>query len=332
MMFDARPGAYIVVILAVIVGTFVYSLRMDGIFACQTSGYGSDRYLAYCQATKYGDYDYGAFWFDLEPEATAAAANADVLVIGNSRMEFGFSSDAVSSWFASRTIPYYLLGFSYDGNYMFEEPLLQKLKPRAKVYVINIDLFFQQYLSPPLRTIRNDPAAKARFEQKRGWQPIHKALCGTLPAICGDEIAFFRARMTGDWIVQGGEFEAARVSYDEQVDQDILKAYTAAGTEFLSKLPVGRDCVMLTMVPKQETGNETMRAVAAALGVNLVAPKLEGLTLFDGSHLDPRSREIWSAAFLEAAGPQIQACLDKSRDASASGKADFVSDRLAKLR
>ena len=76
MILNARPGAYIVIILAVVVGTFVYSLRTNGIFACQTAGYGSDRYLAYCQATKYGDYDHGAFWFNLEPDVSANAQNA----------------------------------------------------------------------------------------------------------------------------------------------------------------------------------------------------------------------------------------------------------------
>jgi len=314
MIRDARPAAYVVIIVAVVVGTFVYSLRMTGIFACQSTGYDSDRYLAYCQATKYGDYDYGAFWFDLEPEATAAARNAEVLFVGNSRMEFGLSSEAISDWFSSRAISYYLLGFSYDGNYHFEAPLLRKLQPRAKVYVLNIDLFFGDYVSPPLQIIRTDPAAKARFEQKRGWQRIHRAVCDSLPAICGDEIAFFRSRPTGQWLVQGGQFESGTVSYDDHIDEDILRTYTAAGREFVSNLPVDRDCVMLTMVPKRGTGNETMKAVAAALGVKLFAPELEGLTLFDGSHLDRESRERWSKAFIEAAGSQIQTCLDKSRD------------------
>ena len=33
----------------------------------------------------YGDYDHGAIWFGLEPAADAAAANAQVLFLGNSR-------------------------------------------------------------------------------------------------------------------------------------------------------------------------------------------------------------------------------------------------------
>jgi len=58
---------------------------------------------------------------------------------------------------------------------------------------------------------------------------------------------------------------------------------------------------------------ETAGAVADALGLNLVAPELEGLQTFDGSHLDPASAERWSKAFLDAAGPQIRKCLDTSQ-------------------
>jgi hypothetical protein len=60
----------------------------------------------------------------------------------------------------------------------------------------------------------------------------------------------------------------------------------------------------------------TAKAVADALGVNLIAPTLRGLMTFDSSHLDEPSRERWSAAFVEAAGPQIQACLEKALDSA----------------
>jgi hypothetical protein len=314
LALEPRPGAYVAIVLMVVVASFAYSLRMNGIFSCQAAGYGSDRYAAYCQATKYGDYDHGAFWFDLEPEASSAAKNADVLFLGNSRMQFGFSSEAVSHWFSSAAVRYFLLGFSHDANHNFEAPLLDKLGPQAKVYVINSDLFFEEYLSPPVRAVTRDRSAKARYQQKRGWQRIHRALCESVPSICGDEIAFFRSRETGDWLVQGGRLESAPVSYVEGIDQEVLEAYTAAGRKFLSHLPVARECVILTMVPKLGTSSETAEAVASALGLNLVAPRLEGLNTFDGSHLDQQSRERWSAAFIEAADPQIQSCLGKSHD------------------
>jgi hypothetical protein len=55
--------------------------------------------------------------------------------------------------------------------------------------------------------------------------------------------------------------------------------------------------------------------VAAALSIDLIAPALDDLHTFDGSHLDPESAERWSRAFLKDAGSHIQACLDESKPA-----------------
>ncbi|KPK54472.1 MAG: hypothetical protein AMJ63_03230 [Myxococcales bacterium SG8_38_1] len=312
MIFAARPSAYIALILVVVVGTLLYSLRLDGLFACQASGYDADHYAAYCQAPKYGDYDHGAFWFDLEPEAVASARNADVLFLGNSRMQFALSSDAASQWFSSLKVPHFLLGFSHHGNYHFTAPLLQKLGPQAKVYVINVDLFFEPEMTRPANRVLRDPSAPGRYDQKRRWQYIHEPLCQSLPALCGDQIAFFRSRRTGAWLARGGRFESEPVTYDEQIDQNVVEAYTAAGKDFLATLPVRRECVIMTMVPTLGTPSEAAKAIARALDLNLIAPQMEGLITFDGSHLDESSSERWSTAFMEVAGSQIQTCLDES--------------------
>src|SRR5271168_1204522 len=124
VVLAARSGLYTFIVLAVALGAGGYGVRSYGIFSCQASGYGSDGYLGYCGATSYGDYDHGAIWFNLEPEASSAAANAQVLFIGNSRTVFGFSSKATDDWFSSRSKSYYLLGFTNYENYTFEAPLL----------------------------------------------------------------------------------------------------------------------------------------------------------------------------------------------------------------
>jgi len=305
----ARSGLYTFLVLAVALGFGAYSLRKYLIFSCPASGYASDGYLGYCGATSYGDYDHGAIWFGLEPAATAAAANAQVLFLGNSRMQFGFSSEATADWFSSLSASYYLLGFSHNENYTFEAPLLRKLRPRAKVYVINIDLFFERSESGPGKTVMRDESARTRYEQKRQWQRIHKAICTTYKAVCGHEATYFRSRSAGAWLVAGGRFTSEPVSYDEDIDQNTLASYTTLGNEFLPSLSVDRACTILTVVPTVKTGVGTAKAIAATLGLNLVAPRLAGLITFDRSHLDPESAQRWSAAFLEEAGPQIRKCL-----------------------
>jgi len=306
-----RSGLYILLVLAVAVGAGGYSLRTYGIFSCQASGYGSGRYLAYCGATSYGDYDHGAIWFGLEPTADAAATNAQVLFLGNSRTVFGFSSKATADWFASRSKSYYLLGFSHFENYTFEAPLLSRLHPRATVYVINIDSFFERAETGPGKTVMRDASAKTRYEEKRRWQGIHKAVCTTFKAVCGQDEAIFRSKPTGAWVVTGNRFTSKPVSYDDDINQNKLASYTALGNEFLPGLTADRTCTILTIVPTVKTDVGTAKAIAAALDLNLVAPRPVGLITFDQVHLNPESAQRWSAAFLEEAGPQIQKCLNE---------------------
>src|SRR5262245_60014578 len=80
----AHPAVYVAVLLLVVAPAFGTKLRLRGVFACPAS-YGNAAYLSDCNATNYGDYDHGAFWFSLEPEARRAASNARVIVLGNSR-------------------------------------------------------------------------------------------------------------------------------------------------------------------------------------------------------------------------------------------------------
>jgi hypothetical protein len=307
-LLSARSGLYTLLILAVALGVGAYSLRKYSIFGCQASGYYSDSYLSYCGARSYGDYDHGAIWFNLEPAASAAAANARVLFIGNSRTQFAFSTTATADWFSSLSESYYLLGFSHFENYTFEAPLLQKLNPKAKAYVINIDSFFERSETGPGKTVMRDESAKTRYEEKRQWQGIHKEICRTF-MICGDNIAFFRSPLTGAWHVAGGSFTSEPVSYDENIDQNKLETYAVLGRQFLPDLSVDHGCTILTIVPTVKTSIGTAKAIASRLGFNLVAPRPAGLVTFDGAHLNPESAQRWSAAFFEEAGPMLEKCL-----------------------
>lgn len=313
-MHNRRPGLYLSFVLTVTLGVSVYSCREQSLFACPVSGYGADGYLAYCDAGGYGDYDYGAFWFGLEPNALSAATEADVLFLGNSRMQFGLSSPLTDAWFEAVGEHYYLLGFAYNGNYRFAEPLIQRLQPKAQVYVINLDLFFEEEETPPARTVMHDSSAPARYRRKRFWQTVHTSVCSRVRMVCSRDPAFFRSRTTGAWRLAGGEtvFRSAPVSYDSMVDERTVEAYAKSGERFLSALPARAGCQILTTIPTVDTPIGTARAVASRLGRNLIVPELSGLTTFDESHLDTASAERWSRAFFETAGPQIHACLDGS--------------------
>jgi hypothetical protein len=308
------PALFVLLIACSFGGTFIYKLRVDGIFACPASGYGSNAYLSDCTARSYGDYDHGAFWFGLEPQAQRAAAEADVLLVGSSRLQFALAGTATASWFSVPGIRHYLLGFSNSETVTFFGPLLSKIRPRAKVYVINVDRFFDDRVSPPTEQILQGRDILERYKEKRTWQSMHKGLCAALPVACGNAVAVYRTRETGAWQRRGkGRFETKQVSDGQPSNIERWDHYASLGEKFLAQLPVDRRCVILTIVPTVETKRAEATAIATKLGHDLLAPQIEGLQTFDGSHLDEASAERWSAAFLREAGPRIRSCVDTAR-------------------
>ena len=314
----AMPALYVLLIACSVLGSFIYKLRTEGIFACPASGYGSNAYLTECTAKAYGDYDHGAFWFGLEPQAQRAAAAADVLIVGSSRLQFAFSGEATAKWFSQIGIRYYLLGFSNTENVVFFAPLLAKMQARARVYVINVDRFFDDdRVSPPTERILQDRDIRKRYEEKQTWQLLHKRICEVLPFMCGTAVAVYREREAGIWHLKGTVgFGAEEVSDGQSRNVERWDHYAQLGEKFIAQLPVDRSCVILTVVPTVETRRAEAVAIAAKLDLDLLAPQIDGLRTFDGSHLEEASGERWSAAFLQEAEPRIRKCVSEAKPSS----------------
>lgn len=313
-----HPTVYLAALLLSIAATLIYVLRFDGIFACPADGYREDSYLAYCHADRFGDYDHGAFWFGLEPEASRFASEAKVLFLGSSRLQFAFSTDATARFFDG--IPYYLLGFSHTENSVFAEPLLAELRPHAQVYVLNVDRFFDVTPTPPADQIMHQADSRERYRAKQAFQTVHSAVCTHLPFICDSKLAYFRDRRDGTW-----RFSGVPLRPPETIEQpfpsieDGWNRYVPPADAFLAALPVERSCVLLTIVPYPGAKLAEAKAIANAVGLDLIVPNVSDLRTYDGSHLDASSAERWSQAFYEAAGPRIKACLDLGHSRIAKG-------------
>jgi hypothetical protein len=309
-LFANHWALYICIVLVVALASYGYWVRARSLFACPANGYSADSYIAYCNGANYADYEHGAFWFGLEPSALEHASKADVLFLGDSRLQEAFSTPATADWFSAGARSYYLMGFSYGENAVFAGELLRKMRPRAQVFVINLDGFFNGSETPPARTVLHTPQARSIYDGKRFWQPIHERVCKTIPRLCGSKGVTFRSRKTGAYDIQGQPLAIAPVAFDNSVSQDVVDRDTAAAIDFLKQFTHGK-CVILTLVPRAETKIGNANAIAAALGMKLVTPEIEGLQTVDGQHLDRPSAQRWSQAFFQAAGPEIQSCLDR---------------------
>lgn len=320
---------YVCVVVLLSLAASWVELRWRNIFACQASP-GSDDYVAYCDAKHYGDYDHGAFWYALEPTIGSSLRNAEVLFLGNSRVQWAFSGANTTDWFSSARASYYLLGFAYAENYRFEGDLLSKFASRPKAYVIDLDGFFLPSVSAPAQLVMAGGDTLRRYQDKRFRQRLQELVCRRLARLCGHRFTFFRSRTTGQWVRNGGRFDTLPTSEVETVDEARVAQQTRAGGEFLSGLPVDRACVIFTIVPTVNTRYAEAAAIAARLHVRFVAPRLDGLRTFDGSHLDTSSAERWSRDFYRSAGPVIKRCLgQRAEDVARTGPSEALARTYA---
>lgn len=308
-----QPYLFLLFVPLVLFAAFAYNMRKSGIFACPPA-YEDNHFLGYCQSTAYGDFDHGAFWFDLEPEARKAAADAQVLFIGNSRLQFGLSSRWLTQWFADRQASFYLMGFSHSENMTFIAPLLNALEPKAHAYVINVDGFFDEKSSPPGQDVLGAGDAGERYAGKQRWQPFHREICTRVPRVCTGNVAYYRERATGQWRLAGDE-GLPETGIETEAPLDLAKVERAKklGPAFIASLNTPRECVFLTYVPHKDSEIATARAIADALGFELIAPTVDGLRTFDASHLTPNSAGRYAKAFLDVAGDRIASCVDEGK-------------------
>ncbi|HLY52740.1 MAG TPA: hypothetical protein VKQ31_07010, partial [Steroidobacteraceae bacterium] len=122
--------------------------------------------------------------------------------------------------------------------------------------------------------------------------------------------AAYRSRATGAWSFARPPAANKPVSDDPTVDAGEVQRQLEVARLFIARLPVNADCVILTVVPTVKTRRVAAEALAAGLGMPLIAPDPEGLVTFDGSHLEPQSAVRFARAFFAAAGPRLQRCLD----------------------
>jgi hypothetical protein len=167
-------------------------------------------------------------------------------------------------------------------------------------------------VTPPAQLILAGGDTPGRYREKRFWQSLHRPVCSALPALCGSNTAVYRSAADGSWHLRGGGGSTPlSVTDGKPGNFDRWPEYTRIAEAFVSKLPVARECVVFTIVPSVDTRRAEAESIAAALRLELIAPQVDGLRTFDGSHLDSPSAERWSAAFLDAAGDRIRRCLSR---------------------
>jgi hypothetical protein len=280
---------------------------------CWSGGYGLDAYLGLCQSINYGDYEHAALALALEPDAVRHFAEAEVMVLGNSRAQFAFSSPATTEFFRRKQVRFYNAAFSGGDGSRFADLLWQQLLPHPKLIVINADPFFLDFLSTPALAIVNQPqAARESGEAKQRFQRWHAAICQRLPVLCDGSFALFRSRLDGRLILPPFPLPRYPLPVAQTISAGLaadLVAAEAIGRRFLAERGLAAACVVLTVVPTETVPAEAGQRLAERLGLPFVLPDVGPLATFDHSHLDPASADRFAGAFWTSVEKRLDACL-----------------------
>lgn len=274
-----------------------------------------DAYLAYCGQPKYGDYEHGAFYLNLEPGLASHLRSADVLFAGSSQAQYGFSTEATRRFFAQRTVRHYLMGFGYNEGSLFPTEIIAGLRLAPKVVVISTDNFPGSYLSPPAQSlIEARLGERLNYLAKSVANRLSRLTCDLVQGVCSRQFAsLYRAIEDGHWLfAQNDALPAIPIDPEKHVSipRDTFPERIAAAREFVRRAGVAGECVVVTASPNGQVDWEPLaRDIGRALSSPVVLPRLAGLATFDDIHLTPASAERWSAAVLAGIGPVLDRCL-----------------------
>ncbi len=282
-------------------------------------------FLAYCGSSVYGDYEHGAYYFDLEKEAINNLRAAKVLFLGSSRTQMAFSTDEVQHYFEAHHLPYYVMGFGYDERYDFAITLIEKYQLKPDAIIVNSDPFFRggSRISGDMIAPANNLRAIARkiwvfsdYFEKKLLSGVRWKICNLMAFLCETRsISIYRDVHNGFWIWRGvytyEEYGHLPIDPSRRV---VAKLPDVAEVEKANRLinstHIRRDCVVLTVTPNSELDADAYSTkMAAALGARVDLPEVDGLFTSDHSHLTWSSAQRWSAKFLEEIDPIIQSCV-----------------------
>lgn len=320
-----RPSRrYVLVFAAVFLlcfpAFFLYE-SVTRIAGCDPRPRDDGTYLAYCWKKSYADYEHGAYWVPTEPAAVKMAQQADVLFLGNSRLQYALSRPVLEPWFASRKLRYHVLAFAGEGS-RFPEALIKRLRLRPKVVVINFDSaqFFdhERTTTAAAKTVMERPlAAWMEYRIKQTGQLIMANACtapGRWPRLCGSEDTIYRGQALGHWVVAHRPVDFS--PKQTVVDLPTLDywpqrriAVIAEGKKFARDMREAGICVIGINVPSSlNSASAIAREQAAAMGIPFIETEAAGYSTFDSSHLDPDSAHRFSDRLTATLAPWIENC------------------------
>jgi hypothetical protein len=258
-------------------------------------------YLAYDRS---GQVDHHVLYHGTDAEALERLQAAQVLFLGNSRLMFALDHGALRELFEEVDLTYYVLGFGHTEQDDFPARIIAKYDLRPSLVIVNADGFFWDGQSEwAAKTVEESAfdAWKLQFESEAAHR-VRRAIHQVVPQYVElqhqrREMVIYRSRLDGTWFVANDFDEEFPFSWPP-LDRHEPSARSLRAAEAFKRDLASRGAeLVLCLVPAPQASLHRARALAAHLGVPLVAPTVDGLTTIDQSHLSAASRWRFERAF-----------------------------------
>lgn len=245
-------------------------------------------------------------------ESIRHTPKADVLIVGNSQVGYGFPKSALEHGKLKTGLSFYNLGFGYAETSKFIIALIEKHDLRPKFVIANVpsgDGFFKRHASEFGQKVMEASrweAWKTVFEWSLTWRIRNSGLNERLPnwralqppgRISVPRFIYCRSISTGSWAAfrerqspkPVGALPIDAAGEAPTVDNETL----SIALEFKRALAARGANLILTQVPSRHhlPQQSEVIALAAVLDVPFIGPVVDGLVTRDGGHLNDESAD-----------------------------------------
>lgn len=247
---------------------------------------------------------------------------ADIVILGDSRAQLGFSRDILARFEAAHGVRVYNLALGYTEPAPLPLAIIRDYDIRPRVFVVNAETggvapFFRDtpgYLGKIVLAGGRAGAWKTAFgkvamDQLDAWiRPLFPYVFAS-----SEHYLLLRSWSTGFWyrnppLAREGDKPVAQPAGQSLTpprpdEVQVAQQEVQVAQQVVSELRSRGARVVFTYVPSPNTALAPSQELARRVGVEEIAPSDAGLMYVDGSHLDSSSAERFTERFLEQFGP-----------------------------
>lgn len=246
--------------------------------------------------------DHHLLWDGLEP-LVSNARQADVLFLGDSRMQFAFPEPVLRKLRERRGLRAFNLAAAGESR-VFMEQLIERFDLRPRIVVVDASGFFRGSADPVGARVRS--AGPWGGDTRR----FEDAVATRLWPVLSEVFPSFNHRQARHYLLRSDVYGSWRPVHWPHYDREATTMSSkpprrwpkGSRLEFRARMLNRGTRVVITCIPVPgiACSAERLQASARGLGVAGILPPLEGLTIGDLTHLCARSGKRFARLFLQS--------------------------------